>query len=257
MGIRALRIARMLIYGFHAVGARLRRAAGSVQELYVDSAREDARLRDLVSLAASSGIVARPVPAARLDALCPQGRHQGVVALAEALAMVSDLDQLLDGLTQAPLLLLLDGVTDPRNLGACLRVADGAGVHAVVAPKDRACGLTEVAVRTAAGAAEHVPYVMVTNLARTIVELQERDIRVIGTADRSEVTLWEVELAEATAWVLGAEGSGLRRLVRDRCDEVVSIPMVGSVESLNVAVASGLVLYESLRRRSAPARVPS
>jgi 23S rRNA (guanosine2251-2'-O)-methyltransferase len=170
--------------------------------------------------------------------------------MASAPEPLADLDALLDGLQGPALLLLLDGVTDPRNLGACLRVADGAGAHAVIAPKDRACSLTDVAVRTAAGAAENVPYVMVTNLARTVVELQDRGIRVIGTADQSEVNLWEVELTPATAWVLGAEGSGLRRLVRDRCDEVVSIPMAGQVESLNVAVASGIVLYESFRRRS-------
>jgi 23S rRNA (guanosine2251-2'-O)-methyltransferase len=245
----------MLIYGFHSVGARLRRDPASVTELYVDAHRDDGRTRDLVALAASAGVVARAVPASRLDTLCPEGRHQGVVAIARSPEAVMDLDALLDGLQVPPLLLLLDGVTDPRNLGACLRVADGAGAHAVIAPKDRACTLTDVAVRTSAGAAESVPYVMVTNLARTIVELQERDIRVIGTADQSEVSLWELDLTPATAWVLGAEGSGLRRLVRDRCDEVVSIPMAGQVESLNVAVASGIVLYESFRRRSAAGRV--
>ena len=243
----------MLIYGFHSVGSRLRRDPAGVSELYVDARRDDGRIRDLITLAASVGVVARPVPAARLDSLCPDGRHQGVVAMASAPEPITDLDALLDGLQGPPLLLLLDGVTDPRNLGACLRVADGAGAHAVIAPKDRACSLTDVAVRTAAGAAENIPYVMVTNLARTVVELQERDIRVIGTADQSEVNLWEVELTPATAWALGAEGSGLRRLVRDRCDEVVSIPMAGHVESLNVAVASGIVLYESFRRRSVQA----
>jgi len=245
----------MLIYGFHSVGARLRRDPSSVSELYVDARRDDGRTRDLLALAAAAGVVARTVPSSRLDTLCPEGRHQGVVAIARAPEAVLDLDALLDGLQVPPLLLLLDGVTDPRNLGACLRVADGAGAHAVIAPKDRACTLTDVAVRTSSGAAESVPYVMVTNLARTVVELQERDIRVIGTSDQSEVSLWELDLTPATAWVLGAEGTGLRRLVRERCDEVVSIPMAGQVESLNVAVASGIVLYESFRRRSAAASV--
>lgn len=239
----------MLIYGFHAVGARLRRDPSTIEALYFDGKRDDARCRDLIALATSLGVVVRSVAGTRLDALCPDVRHQGVVAQAQALAAVTDLDALLDHLDRPPLLLLLDGVTDPRNLGACLRVADGAGAQAVIAPKDRSCPLTEVAVRTSAGAAENVPYVMVTNLAQTVVALQEREIRVIGTADRSEVNLWEVELSPATAWVLGAEGSGLRRLVRDRCDEVVSIPMAGKAESLNVAVAAGIVLYESLRRR--------
>jgi 23S rRNA (guanosine2251-2'-O)-methyltransferase len=145
-------------------------------------------------------------------------------------------------------LLVLDGVTDPRNLGACLRVADAAGVHAVIAPKDRAAGLTDVAMKTACGAAEAVPYVMVTNLARTLRELQEREIWVIGTTDDAESDLYAAEWPIATAWVLGAEGEGMRRLTRETCDQLVSIPMYGSVESLNVSVAAGVCLYEARRR---------
>jgi 23S rRNA (guanosine2251-2'-O)-methyltransferase len=160
------------------------------------------------------------------------------------------LDELLAQAGDQPqTLLLLDGVTDPRNLGACLRAADGAGVAAVIAPKDHACALTEVAVQTASGAAESVPYIMVTNLARTIETLQDHRFQVIGTADEAQVDLYELELAGPVAWVLGAEGRGLRRLVREHCDQIVGIPMRGQTESLNVSVAAGVVLYETLRQR--------
>ncbi|MFP5406798.1 MAG: 23S rRNA (guanosine(2251)-2'-O)-methyltransferase RlmB, partial [Gammaproteobacteria bacterium] len=161
------------------------------------------------------------------------------------------LEDLLDDVSLPATLLLLDGITDPRNLGACLRVADGAGVAAVIAPKDHACLLTDVAVQTASGAAESVPYIMVTNLARTIDAIQERDFRVIGTADEAEQSLYEEALSGSVAWVLGAEGRGLRRLVRERCDTLVRIPMSGEVASLNVSVAAGVVLYETLRQRHA------
>jgi 23S rRNA (guanosine2251-2'-O)-methyltransferase len=154
----------------------------------------------------------------------------------------------LDTLEEPAFLLVLDGITDPRNLGACLRVADAAGVHAVIAPKDRAVGLTDVAAKTACGAAETVPYVMVTNLARTLRELQEREIWVIGTAGEAESDLYAAEWPKATAWVLGAEGEGMRRLTRENCDQLVKIPMHGTVESLNVSVAAGVCLFEARRR---------
>jgi len=237
----------MLIYGFHAVAARLKRGGEGVRELYVAAGREDARVQDLLRLAEQAGVRPHFVEIARIDRLCPQRRHQGVAMIAEVQPAQVDLDVLLDR-TERPLLLLLDGVTDPRNLGACLRVADGAGVHAVIAPKDHACPLTEVAVQTASGAAETVPYVMVTNLARAIEDLKERGIWVIGTADEAQNTLYEQELPEPLAWVLGAEGKGLRRLTRQRCDALVRVPMHGSVSSLNVSVAAGVVLYETLRR---------
>jgi len=245
----------VLIHGFHAVAARLKRGGEGVRELYVAAGRDDARVQDLLRLAEQAGVRPHFVDIARIDRLCPQRRHQGVAMFAEVLAAQVDLDELLDR-TERPLLLLLDGVTDPRNLGACLRVADGAGVHAVVAPKDHACPLTEVAVQTASGAAETVPYVMVTNLARTIEDLKERGIWVVGTADEAQRTLYEQELPEPMAWVLGAEGKGLRRLTRQRCDALVRIPMQGSVSSLNVSVAAGIVLYETLRRHRYPALVP-
>jgi 23S rRNA (guanosine2251-2'-O)-methyltransferase len=238
----------VLVFGFHAVTSRLRRQAGSVRELYVDARRDDGRMRELLSVAAQAGVEARRVEAARLDRLCPNRRHQGVVAIADARPPEVGFEALLDGIDGPPLLLLLDGVTDPRNLGACLRVADGAGAHGVIAPKDHACPLNEAAIQTASGAAESVPYVMVTNLARTIDALQERGITVLGTADGAARTLYEAQVPASVAWVLGAEGVGLRRLTRERCDALVSIPMRGEVESLNVSVAAGIVLYETVRR---------
>lgn len=242
----------MLIYGFHAVAARLKRGADGVRDLYVASERDDARLRDLAKLAQAAGVRANLVDMARLDRLCPNRRHQGVVMMADSAPPVVDLDELLDR-TEAPFLLLLDGVTDPRNLGACLRVADGAGVHAVIAPKDHACPLTEVAIQTASGAAESVPYIMITNLAGTIIDLRERGIRVIGTADEAKSTVYDETIPESVAWVLGAEGKGLRRLTRQRCDSLVRIPMAGQIASLNVSVAAGIVLYETVRQtRLAP-----
>jgi 23S rRNA (guanosine2251-2'-O)-methyltransferase len=238
----------VLVFGFHSVGSRLRRQAGSIRELYVDARRDDGRMRDLLALAAQTGVEPRRVESARLDRLCPNRRHQGVVAIAEARPPAVGFDALLDAIEGPPLLLLLDGVTDPRNLGACLRVADGAGAHGVIAPKDHACPLNEAAIQTASGAAESVPYVMVTNLARTIDALQERRVTVLGAADGAERSLYEAEVPTSVAWVLGAEGVGLRRLTRERCDALVSIPMRGAVESLNVSVAAGIVLYETLRR---------
>lgn len=239
----------MLIHGFHAVTARLKRGAEGITELYVAAGRDDPRLRDLLKLAERVGLRASQVDMVRLDRLAPGRKHQGVVMIAESATPTVDLDELLDQV-EKPLLLLLDGVTDPRNLGACLRVADGAGAHAVVAPKDHACPLTDVAIQTASGAAESVPYVMVTNLARTIEDLQERGIWVIGTADEAQSSLYEVEIPAGVAWVLGAEGKGLRRLVRERCDQLVRIPMAGQVSSLNVSVAAGVVLYETVRQAS-------
>jgi 23S rRNA (guanosine2251-2'-O)-methyltransferase len=238
----------MLVFGFHSVTSRLRQSPASISELYVDAARDDGRVRDLLVLAASHKVEARRVDAARIDRMCAGRRHQGVVAIVDARPPQVDLVDLLDGLEVPPLLLILDGVTDPRNLGACLRVADGAGVHAVIAPKDHACPLNETVIQTASGAAETVPYVMVTNLARTIDLLEDREIRVLGTADGETRSLYDVEIPPAVAWVLGAEGVGLRRLTRERCDELVSIPMAGQVSSLNVSVAAGIVLYETVRR---------
>jgi 23S rRNA (guanosine2251-2'-O)-methyltransferase len=238
-----------LIYGFHAVIARIRQNAQSVQEIYFDQARQDHRAKDLLALAESRGVRVILVDQARLDGMTGHARHQGVAAKTTAQTQRVDLDEVLDGLSEPALLLVLDGVQDPHNLGACLRVADACGVHAVIAPKDRAVGITPSVSKVASGAAETVPYVSVTNLARALRELKERGIWIIGADGSAEQDLFSVKLKGPIAWVLGAEEEGLRRLTKEICDELVRIPMAGSVESLNVSVASGVCLYETKRQR--------
>ena len=238
-----------VLFGFHAVTVRLKSAAESIAEIHVDSARRDARMRQFVQRAQDAGAKLVDSDGTRLDALAGNTRHQGVVARVSALAARHSLDDVLDDVTGPPLVLVLDGVTDPHNLGACLRVADGAGAHAVVAPKDHAVGLNATVAKVASGAAETVPYLMVTNLARTLGELKERDIRVIGTSEDAEQSIYDVDLSGPVALVLGAEGTGLRQLTQKTCDELVRIPMQGAVESLNVSVAAGVCLFEALRQR--------
>jgi 23S rRNA (guanosine2251-2'-O)-methyltransferase len=242
-----------LIHGFHAVIARLRQNPGSVAEIYVDSARHDPRVRDVVQLAEASGVRLIQAERRRLDGMVPSGRHQGVIAKVEAGAAVPyrSLDDILENLKEPALLLVLDGVQDPHNLGACLRVADAMGVHAVVAPKDRAVGLNATVRKVASGAAETVPFITVTNLARTLRELQELGIWVVGAAGEAEQDLFTVKLDGPLALVLGAEGEGLRRLTRETCDQLARIPMFGTVESLNVSVAAGICLFEARRQRAA------
>ena len=237
------------IYGFHAVTAKLRHDPEAVKEILIDADRQDARARDLLQHAELQGVKVVVSDSRRLDGMVAGASHQGVVARVVGGRQVARLDDVLDTLEGPAFLLVLDGVTDPRNLGACLRVADAAGVHAVVAPKDRAAGLNDVALKTASGAAETVPYVMVTNLARTLRELKEREIWVVGMAGEAKDDLYAATWPIATAWVLGAEGEGLRRLTRETCDQLVRIPMHGAVESLNVSVAAGVCLYEARRRR--------
>ncbi len=240
-----------VLFGFHAVGVRLKTAPASMIEVYVDPTRRDARMRQFLTRAAEAGVRVIEADAMRLARLCGGAGHQGVVARVQAIERQHSLDDLLDGLAEPPLLLVLDGVTDPHNLGACLRVADGAGAHAVIAPRDHAAGINATVAKVASGAAETVPYFMVTNLARTLGELKERDIWVIGTADDAEQTLYDADLRTPTALVLGAEGPGMRQLTRKTCDALVRIPMQGAVESLNVSVASGVCLYEARRQRLA------
>ncbi|HEX7250373.1 MAG TPA: 23S rRNA (guanosine(2251)-2'-O)-methyltransferase RlmB [Burkholderiales bacterium] len=244
-----------VIFGFHAVLARLRSDPGSVVEVFLDEARQDARARDLAAAAERSGVRLLRVPAKRLDGFYGGGRHQGVVARVEVRNLRDSIDEVLEH-NEKPLLLVLDGVTDPHNLGACLRVANAAGADAVIAPKDRAAGITPAVSKVASGAAEATPYLMVTNLARTLAELKERNIWIVGTDERAEQTLYGADLPDAVAWVLGAEGEGMRRLTRESCDFLVRIPMQGEVESLNVSVAAGIVLFESARRRLAAAGGP-
>jgi 23S rRNA (guanosine2251-2'-O)-methyltransferase len=239
-----------LIHGFHAVTAKLRHDPEGVREIYLAAGRQDGRARDLAQLAESRGVRVVTVDAARLDGMTGGARHQGVAAKVAAQQRYLTVDDVLDGLQEPALLLVLDGVTDPHNLGACLRVADAAGAHAVIAPKDRACGLNATAIKVASGAADTVPYIVVTNLARSLREMKERGVWTIGAAGEASKDLYAIDQKGATAWVLGAEGEGLRRLTRETCDELAKIPMHGSVESLNVSVASGICLFEARRQRS-------
>jgi len=237
-----------VVFGFHAVLARLRADPKSVLEIFVDETRQDARVKDLMVSAERGGVRLMRVPTKRLDGFYGGGRHQGVVARVEVKRASDSLDEILEAV-ERPLLLVLDGVTDPHNLGACLRVANAAGAHAVIAPRDRAAGITPTVSKVASGAAEATPYLMVTNLARTLAEIKERNIWVIGADERAETTLYEADLPDSIAWVLGAEGEGMRRLTRESCDLLVRIPMRGEVENLNVSVSAGVCLFESVRRR--------
>ncbi|HZZ92486.1 MAG TPA: 23S rRNA (guanosine(2251)-2'-O)-methyltransferase RlmB [Usitatibacter sp.] len=237
--------------GFHAVTSRLRQRPETIREIYIDAERNDARAKDLKRTASGANVRVIPVDTKRLDGMAGGTRHQGVVAQAEPLKIPQFIDDVLEGLNEQPLLLILDGVQDPHNLGACLRVADGAGAHAVLAPKDRSVGLTTAAIKVSSGASESVPYIVVTNLARTMRDLKDRGIWLIGADDSATESIYKAKLDGPLGLVLGAEGEGLRRLTKESCDGLVSIPMMGSVESLNVSVASGICLYEARRRRLA------
>jgi 23S rRNA (guanosine2251-2'-O)-methyltransferase len=252
------------LFGFHAIGVRIKTAPASILEIHIEPTRRDARMRQFVERIKEAGIRLIESDGMRLAKLCGSHGHQGVVARVQALVQTHSLDELLERLeaTQAdvplaqrvqPLLLVLDGVTDPHNLGACLRVADGAGAHAVIAPKDHAAGINATVAKVASGAAETVPYFMVTNLARTLGELKERNIWVIGTSDTATQTVYDADLRGPVALVLGAEGDGMRQLTAKTCDQLVRIPMQGAVESLNVSVASGVCLFEAVRQRTRPA----
>ena len=240
-----------VLFGFHAVGVRLKTAPATVMEIYYEPTRRDARMRQFLDRVKEAGVRLIEADALRIAKLAGSHGHQGVAARVQPIKTLHSLDDLLDALEgkEAPLILVLDGVTDPHNLGACLRVADGAGAHAVIAPKDHAVGLNATVAKVASGAAETMPYLMVTNLARTLQELKERNIWVIGTSEDAPKTLFDMDLKGPTALVLGAEGTGIRQLTRKTCDELVSIPMQGAVESLNVSVASGICLYEARRQR--------
>ncbi len=243
--------ANKLLFGFHAVTVRLKTAPKSVLEVHVDATRRDARMRQFVARAQEAGARLIDSDDERLRKLCGTDRHQGVVARVEPVALSHSLDDILDQAEGPPLVLVLDGVTDPHNLGACLRVADGAGAQAVLAPKDHAVGVNATVSKVASGAAETVPYLMVTNLARTLNELKERDIWVVGLADSAPKSFYELSLSGPVAIVLGAEGSGMRQLTARTCDELVHLPMRGAVESLNVSVTAGVCLYEVVRQRDA------
>ncbi len=238
-----------VVFGFHAVTSRIRHEASSIGMVYVDAGRTDRRMQDLLGLAKTSGIRIIQTSGQRLDRMAGTHRHQGVIAMAEAFPLARNLKELLDAIEGSPLLLVLDGVTDPHNLGACLRVADSAGAHAIIAPKDRSVGINATVEKVASGAAQVVPYLAVTNLARTIRQLKECGIWVVGTSDIASKSLYDIDYTGGTAFVMGAEGKGMRHLTEENCDELVSIPMLGFVESLNVSVASGVCLYEARRQR--------
>lgn len=237
------------VFGIHAVGMLLERDPVRVKKLWLQAARDDARLQALRKAAERAGIHSEEVPRRELDQRV-RGRHQGVIA--ELAATVTwreaDLPALLSA-APSPLVLVLDGVTDPHNLGACLRTADAAGVTAVIAPRDNAAGLSSVVRKVACGAAETVPFIQVTNLARSLRELQAAGLWLVGTAGEAEQSLYEADLRGAVALVMGAEGRGLRRLTRELCDYLVYLPMAGAVSSLNVSVATGVALFEAVRQR--------
>ncbi len=238
------------VFGLHAVESLINKDVGAIIELKVAQGREDHRLARLMQLAAQFDVAYEYVPRKELDKLV-KGRHQGIVALvrAEPEKDEGDLETILNDLGVAPFLLILDSVTDPHNLGACLRSADAAGVHALIVPKDKSAPLNAVAKNVASGAAEHVPVIRVTNLARTMRWLQDRGIWITGAAGEAEQTIYQSDLKGPMALVMGAEGTGLRRLTREHCDHLTKIPMTGSVSSLNVSVATGVCLFEALRQR--------
>ncbi|MDN5841983.1 MAG: 23S rRNA (guanosine(2251)-2'-O)-methyltransferase RlmB [Alcaligenaceae bacterium] len=242
-----------VLAGFHAIQARLRHAPDSIQDIYLDASRRDRRMTNFTQQIEAAGVRWHPVDSGRLDGLARGARHQGVVALAQAQPLAVDVDDVLDVLEDQAgpaLFLILDGVTDPHNLGACLRTADAAGVHAVIAPRDRAVGLNTTVQRVACGAADTVPYIMVTNLARTMRAMKARGVWLVGTDDQAPRSMHQVDTRRPMAWVMGAEGEGMRRLTRETCDELAAIPMLGSVESLNVSVAGAVCLYETVRQRA-------
>ncbi|HEX8010019.1 MAG TPA: 23S rRNA (guanosine(2251)-2'-O)-methyltransferase RlmB [Casimicrobiaceae bacterium] len=236
--------------GFHAIIARLRARPESVRTIYVCASRQDRRARELIERAQAAGVAVHTVDDERLAALAGNDKHQGVVAVVDAADPHRTLDEVLDGLAGPPLLLVLDGVTDPHNLGACMRSADAFGAHAIVVPRDRAVGVTATVAKAASGAADTVPVVSVANLARSLRALKERGVWVVGADAGGGESLFDADLSGGLAWVLGGEGAGLRRLTRESCDRLLRIPLQGTVESLNVSVAASLCLYETRRQRA-------
>ena len=239
------------VWGLHAVTAALRNDPENITRLLVDRSRRDRRLKEVIDLAQEVGLRAEQIDAPQLTREAGTDRHQGVVAYYQAAEELDEgaLEDLLDR-AENPLILVLDGVTDPHNLGACLRTADAAGVTAVVVPRDKAVGITPTVRKVACGAAETMPFIQVTNLARTLDDLKQRGLWVTGTAGEGDQSLYDVDFKGPSVLVMGAEGAGMRRLTRERCDHLVRIPMQGQVESLNVSVATGVCLYEIVRQRA-------
>lgn len=242
-----------LIFGLHSVQALLKSAPQRVQELYMLQGRNDQRLQKIASAAQTNEIHCKIVNRNKLDELVGDENHQGVVALCTPGETHDEafLFELLGNLREPAFLLILDGVTDPHNLGACMRTAEAAGIHAVIAPKDKSAGLTPVARKVACGAAEVLPFVPVTNLARTLKNLQETGVWLFGAAGEAEQSVYQCNLTGSIGILMGAEGEGLRRLTQETCDHLMNIPMAGTVSSLNVSVATGVCLFEAVRQRRA------
>ena len=239
------------VYGLHAVTSLLQRSPDQVVEIWVQKGRQDQRMQKVMQLAEEQGLAVMEADKGLMNQKAAEGNHQGIIAWRKPLQHKSEkhLPDILDGIAGTPLLLILDGVTDPHNLGACLRTADAAGVDVVIAPKDKSAPLNATVAKVACGAAEAVPYIQVTNLARTMKELQERGIWIVGTAGEAEQTIYEHDLTGPMALVMGAEGPGMRRLTREHCDYLANIPMAGEVSSVNVSVATGVCLFEAVRQR--------
>lgn len=242
--------AHLYIFGRHAVQSLLNNQPERVVQLFVQKNAREQRLQTLVQQAAQLGIAIATVNKEELDRLTQQANHQGIVVYChkQALHAEADLKTIIDTVT-TPLLLILDGVQDPHNLGACFRTADAAGVHAIIVPKDKAVGITSVVSKVASGAAEVLPFIQVTNLARTLAMLKEAGIWLYGADEKASQSLYQTKLQGPIGIVLGAEGTGLRRLTREHCDVLLSVPMQGSVASLNVSVACGVILFEAVRQR--------
>lgn len=245
----------MYVYGLHAVASLLNNHPERVLKIITSKERPDQKVQQILQQAKKNGISIELASPHTLDKLAQDENHQGIIASCQKMKTYQehDLEALVQHLQKPALLLILDGVQDPHNLGACLRSADAAGVDAVIAPKDKSVGITSTVSKVASGAAETIPFIQVTNLARTLRWLQENHIWIYGAAGEASKTLYEVDLKNSVALVLGAEGTGLRRLTREHCDDLVKIPMHGSVSSLNVSVATGVCLFEAVRqRRSLP-----
>jgi 23S rRNA (guanosine2251-2'-O)-methyltransferase len=243
-----------LLFGFHAVTARLRRDPASIARILVRRDRTDERAAAAVREAGAAGVRLEQVDGETLDELVGHRRHQGIAAQASPAKQVVSVEDVLDTLDEPAFLLVLDGVTDPHNLGACLRSADAFGVHAIIVPKDRAAGVNATVAKVASGAADTIPVIAVTNLARTLRALKDRGVWLVGTDAESAESLFTADVSGPIAWILGAEGSGMRRLTRELCDRIVSIPLAGIVSSLNVSVTTGICLYATRQQRARHSR---
>ena len=240
-----------IVYGLHAVQSLLKHQSASVVALFHDKKRQDQRLQDTLAMAEKAGIKPMPVSKTELEEKAGSDKHQGILVEISSITSHPALEDLLDNLDEPPFLLILDSVTDPHNLGACLRTADAAGVHAVIFPKDKSAAVNATVRKVACGAAEVMPSYPVTNLARCMEQLKQRGIWLVGAAGEAEQEFYQMDLKGPMALVMGAEGKGLRRLTREHCDYLAKLPMAGSVSSLNVSVATGVCLFEMVRQRQA------